>query len=113
MKVVSKTFLSMHTLLLPSLIVLSYPVSDHLKDNILRSKFNSYDSNGDGMIRLENTEENRFHSDLYQFAWCKHFLYHISDIIDANNTDSITYEEWKNFFFIDHTSRKPNVTCMM
>lgn len=94
-------------------MVLFSAVSPHVRDNILRWKFNNYDSNGDATIRLENTEENRFHKDISDFAGCTHYLFHISDLIDEDNNNSITSEEWHRFFIVDHTLGKPTSSCLM
>ena len=74
------------------------PVTDEVRREIVLYKFKDYDSNGDSIIKLDNTEEVSFHADLYQFTWCKRFLSHISELIDDDRSASITLGEWKRFF---------------
>ena len=83
------------------LFFLPSPVSDGLRREIVLYKFNDYDSNGDNIIKLENTEEIKFHGDLYQLTWCKRFLSQISEVIDDDRSASITQEEWKIFFGVE------------
>ena len=83
------------------LFFLPSPVTDEVRGEIVLYKFNDYDSNRDGKIKLDNTEEFNFHADLYQFTWCKLFLSHISELIDEDRSASITLEEWKRFFGVE------------
>lgn len=73
-------------------------VPEDVQTPILIEWFNHYDSNGNGHIQFNHAEETAFHSHLSQFTSCKHFLDHVSEEIDMNNSGAVTREEWLDFF---------------
>ena len=70
--------------------------------HVLNEWFEYYDSDGNGCIELNHTEEVSFHDHLHQFTSCKHFLDHVSEVFDTDSNGSITLTEWLEFF-IRHT----------
>ena len=59
-------------------------------------KFRYYDTNADD--NLQPLEEHRFRRELYNFVRCKSFFDHVGDLLDADNDEVISSDEWKEFF---------------
>ena len=70
--------------------------------DVLNQWFQYYDSDGNGCIELNHTEEVSFHDHLHQFTSCNHFLDHVSEVFDADSSGSITLSEWLDFY-VRHT----------
>lgn len=65
---------------------------------VLNEWFQHYDSDGNGCIELNHTEEITFHDHIHIFTSCAQFLDHISEVIDVDDSGSITHTEWMTFF---------------
>jgi Ca2+-binding EF-hand superfamily protein len=78
-------------------------ISNDTQMSVLREWFRHYDSDGNGGIEVNHTEETSFHDHIHQFTSCKHFLDHISIVFDVDSSGTITEAEWLDFF-IRHTS---------
>ncbi|CAI8011139.1 hypothetical protein GBAR_LOCUS7246, partial [Geodia barretti] len=73
-------------------------ISNETQRHRLYKWFQHFDKDGNGCIELNHTEEISFHNHVHQFTSCRHFLDHISDEFDTDNSGSITLDEWLNFF---------------
>jgi hypothetical protein len=73
-------------------------ISNETQRHRLYKWFQHFDKDGNGCIELNHTEEVSFHNHVHQFTSCRHFLDHISDEFDTDNSGSITLDEWLNFF---------------
>lgn len=75
-----------------------------MQSDVLKEWFHRYDNNGNELIQLNHFEETDLHNHLSLFTSCKHFLDHVSEELDMNNSGDITKEEWLEFFAVYTTN---------
>ena len=75
-----------------------YTVSSSKKETVQRWKFTHYDRNEDNF--LNSAEEFLFHRELYDFYGCANFFDHLEVLMDNNNDNNISWQEWDSFFDI-------------